>query len=220
MSKRDSFIFYRSFFEATKPLKKNEKAELFQAICDYALDQKEGDLSALPEAMFALIQPQLQANYKKYLNGKKPKEKKSKTEAKTKQTVSKTEGNVNDNDNENVNKNDNVNDIVYTKDVYDCLESCLVYFPEQLQPDNFDTWIDTVDKLHRIDNVPYETILKITRWGREDAFWCKNFLTLPKLRTKNKEKLPYHIVFSEGMKTKTLRPEHNVASEIDLHEKF
>jgi hypothetical protein len=110
MDNRDSFIFYRSFFEATKPLKKNEKAELFDAICNYALDQKQCELKPFAKAMFALIQPQLDANYKKYLNGKKPKEKTSKPEASDKQTVSKTEGNVNANDNVNVNENNNVND--------------------------------------------------------------------------------------------------------------
>jgi phenylalanyl-tRNA synthetase alpha subunit len=109
MENRDSFIFYRSFFEATKPLKKNEKAELFDAICNYALNQKEGELKPFAKAMFALIQPQLDANYKKYLNGKKPKEKTSKVEANPKQTVSKTEGNVNDNANTNVNVNNNAN---------------------------------------------------------------------------------------------------------------
>ena len=62
--------------------------------------------------MFALIQPQLEANYKKYLNGKKPKEKTSKPEANDKQTISKTEGNVNANVNANVNTNANVNDNV------------------------------------------------------------------------------------------------------------
>jgi hypothetical protein len=31
--RRDSFIFYRSFFEATLPLDKEQKAELFDAIC-------------------------------------------------------------------------------------------------------------------------------------------------------------------------------------------
>jgi len=118
MSQRDSFIFYRSFFEATKPLKKNDKAELFDAICNFALDHKEPSLDELPKAMFALIQPQLEANYKKYLNGVKPKQKKSKEEAKEKQTISKREGNVNDNDNVNLNDNNNANNNIPTKRVF------------------------------------------------------------------------------------------------------
>ncbi len=66
--RRESFIFYRSFFEATAPLNKEEKAELFDAICMFALEQEESKLQAIPEAMFKLIKPQLEANYKKYLN--------------------------------------------------------------------------------------------------------------------------------------------------------
>ena len=41
---RDSFIFYRSFFIATKCLKNEEKAQLFDAICSYALDGEINDL--------------------------------------------------------------------------------------------------------------------------------------------------------------------------------
>ena len=33
---RNSFIFYRSFFEATKPLDVEQKAALFDAICRYS----------------------------------------------------------------------------------------------------------------------------------------------------------------------------------------
>lgn len=104
---RDSFIFYRSFFESTIPLNKEEKAELFDAICRYALDAEQINLQGFPQAMFSLIKPQLDANRKKWLNGCKDKTKSkeesideqeiSKTEAKDKQTKSKTEGNVNDN---------------------------------------------------------------------------------------------------------------------------
>ena len=103
-NKRDSFIFYRSFFECTKPLPPEQKAQLFDAICEYALNQKESELEAIPEAMFGLIKPQLEANIKKYLNGIKPKQKqnRSKPEAKKEQPKSKPEGNVNDNVNDNV----------------------------------------------------------------------------------------------------------------------
>jgi hypothetical protein len=102
---RDSFIFYRSFFESTLPLNKEEKAELFDAICRYALDAEQINLQGFPQAMFSLIKPQLDANRKKWLNGCKEKTKSkeesideqqiSKSEAKAKQDESKSEGNVN-----------------------------------------------------------------------------------------------------------------------------
>lgn len=51
MEKRDSFIFYRSFFEASQPLSTEDKAMLLDAICDYALNQNEIELELLPKAM-------------------------------------------------------------------------------------------------------------------------------------------------------------------------
>jgi len=102
---RDSFIFYRSFFSATKCLNQAEKSQLFDAICSYALDNEVGELNGTALGMFELIKPQLDANRKRFQNGCVKKQKISKTEAKQKQKISKSEANVND----NVNLNDNVN---------------------------------------------------------------------------------------------------------------
>ena len=102
---RDSFIFYRSFYEAINELPKENQADTYNAIMQYALNQNEIQLNGISKAIFSLVKPQLDANYKKYENGK---QKKSKTEANDKQKKSKIETNVNDN--VNVNVNDNVND--------------------------------------------------------------------------------------------------------------
>lgn len=110
---RESFIFYRSFYEAISDLPDQDQAVIFRAICKYSLDHQEPELTGIPGTIFKLIRPQLEANYKRYENGKQPKSKQSKSEpeAKQKQTGSKPEGNknVNDNVNENKNKNDNDN---------------------------------------------------------------------------------------------------------------
>jgi hypothetical protein len=98
---RDIFIFYRSFFSATKHLNQVEKAQLFEAICSYALDGNINLLEGTPQGMFELIKPQLDANRKRFENGCKKKQKISKTEAKNKQTISKDEANVNVNVNHN-----------------------------------------------------------------------------------------------------------------------
>ena len=103
---RDSFIFYRSFYEAISELPKENQADTYDAIMQYALNQKEIELTGISKAIFSLVKPQLDANYKKYENGK---QKKSKKEAKVKQNESKTETNVNENENVNVNENDNDN---------------------------------------------------------------------------------------------------------------
>lgn len=108
---RDSFIFYRSFYQSAKKLPTEDKAELFDAICSYALDGELVELSVVPEAIFTVIQPNLDANRRKWENGCKEKKKTSKSEAEEeqeiskdetndKQTISKPQGNVNDNVNE------------------------------------------------------------------------------------------------------------------------
>jgi DnaD/phage-associated family protein len=106
---RDSFIFYRSFYDAISELPKENQADTYNSIMKYALDQEEIELTGISKAIFSLVKPQLDANYKKYENGK---QKKSKTKANNKQTISKIGTNVNVNDNVNVNVNENDNDNV------------------------------------------------------------------------------------------------------------
>lgn len=117
---RDSFIFYRSFYEAISELPKENQADTYDAIMQYALNQEEVELTGVSKAIFSLVKPQLDANYKKYENGK---QKKSKAEAKQKQTKSKVGTNVNENVNENVNDNENVN--VNDNDNENVSDSCV-----------------------------------------------------------------------------------------------
>lgn len=120
---RDSFIFYRSFFEATKPLNEHQKAQLFDAICEFALNQNETKIEPMVNAMFGLIRPQLEANSKKYENGKKGGRPKTKAKPKANQTKTKPKPNVNDNVNDNVNVND-------TK------------VPKEINSEAFDEWLN------------------------------------------------------------------------------
>ena len=107
---RDSFIFYRSFFESFDGLSKKDKLLLFDAICNYALNDIEPQLNGVPLAMFKLLKPQLDANTRRYENGLKggrPKKTEAKPNENQKETKPKRNDNVNDNDNDNVNDNDN-----------------------------------------------------------------------------------------------------------------
>ncbi len=90
---RDSFIFYRSFYQSAKKLPKEDKAELFDAICSYALDGELVELSVVPEAIFTVIKPNLDANRRKWENGCKEKKKPSEVEAEEEQEISKDEAN-------------------------------------------------------------------------------------------------------------------------------
>lgn len=76
---RDGFIFYRSFYESAKALNNQDKLALYEAIFELALNQKETKQEPLVNAFINLIKPQIEANNKRYENGKKggrPKEKK------------------------------------------------------------------------------------------------------------------------------------------------
>jgi len=114
METKDSFIFYRSFFEAASALPDTERLHLMDAICEFGLNHKQLELDSLSKAMFCLIKPQLEANHKKWLNGKKggrPKalepEVKDKKKPKRNRNKTKDKPNVNDNVNVNVNVNKN-----------------------------------------------------------------------------------------------------------------
>jgi hypothetical protein len=69
---RDSFCFYRSFYDAIKALPKKYQAQALDAVLAYGLDGVEPtDADGVIQAIFALIRPQIDANNKRYTNGKK-----------------------------------------------------------------------------------------------------------------------------------------------------
>ena len=107
--KRDSFVFYRSFFEAIEKLKKNDKLTVYSHLCKYALGEEVGELDGVPGAIFDLIKPQIDANLRRYENGTKGGRPKTETKPNHNLDVTKTEPNVNVNENVNGNENENVN---------------------------------------------------------------------------------------------------------------
>ncbi len=70
--KRDSFIFYRSFFEAIDGLENaTQQNQIYKAIIQYSLDFTEPELEGICKTIWILIKPQLDANIKRYRNGLK-----------------------------------------------------------------------------------------------------------------------------------------------------
>ena len=110
---KDSFIFYRSFYDSIKKLKKNDQLTIYSHICKYALGEKVEELEGVPSAIFDLIKPQIDANLTRYENGKKGGRPVTKTKPNENQTETKAKRNVNvnvnGNENVNVNGNGNVN---------------------------------------------------------------------------------------------------------------
>ena len=120
---KDSFVFYRSFYNAIKKVEdKNLKSDIFDAICELALNENEVNIeNNIGCIIMDLIKPQIIANNERYTNGKKggrPKKTIGYEEKNHRLSNTKTIGyeNKKPNVNENVNENVNVNDIKYIVD--------------------------------------------------------------------------------------------------------
>ena len=117
-SEKESFVFYRSFFEALQDLKDKERLKVYDAICDLALNENDTKLTGIAKTIFTLIRPQILSNTKKYKDGQKGAQygklggrpKKEKTPVGLLKETPNENVNENDNDNANVNVNDNVSD--------------------------------------------------------------------------------------------------------------
>lgn len=126
---RESFVFYRSFYDAIKDLPRDVQGEIYTAIMEYSLYGKETEsLKPIARSVFTLMKPQIDVNNKRFENGRKGGRPKSENEPngnqnetkekpKNNQNETKDEPNVNDNANVNVNVNiENTTNVVSKKD--------------------------------------------------------------------------------------------------------
>lgn len=114
---RDSFIFYRSFYEAAQDLEDADRLKFYDAVLEYALNGSETLTErSSARAVFKSVRPQIDVNNQRYENGKKggaplgnknakKQPKTTKKQPKHNQSTTKKQPNV------NVNVNDNANDI-------------------------------------------------------------------------------------------------------------
>lgn len=69
---RDSFVFYKSFYEAISDLPKDIRLEVLTAIIEYALYGRQPEtLKPFARGMFTLIKPNIDTNNSRYDNGKR-----------------------------------------------------------------------------------------------------------------------------------------------------
>lgn len=72
---KDSFVFYRSFYESLKDLPDEQQLKFYRAITEYALDDTEPDFTGLEKSLFTQIKFSLDEAKRRYeesrLNGKK-----------------------------------------------------------------------------------------------------------------------------------------------------
>ena len=110
---RDSFVFYRSFFEALNGLSDVEKGQCFSVLADYALNSIiPENMEAVVRVFFTMARPQIDANIQRHENGCKggkfgnlggrPRKNPEETPKKPQENPD-TPPNVNDNVNDNVN---------------------------------------------------------------------------------------------------------------------
>ncbi len=137
-------------------------------------------------------------------------------EQSTKQSQSTTEGTVSIDKQETKNKEQrtrNKEPIVYSSEVHEYFLKCLEYFPSHLHPDTKEKknkWLDTLDRLERIDNLKLDLVRKIVKKTRADPFWSKNFLSLTKLRKTNKDDVTFIQVFYEQFKKGNKSSSNNI----------
>ncbi len=81
---RDSFLFYRSFYEALKDLPKDIQVEVYTAIMEYALyGNLPKQMKPFANSVFTLVKPILDTNLQRYENGKKGGRKRTQSKSKT-----------------------------------------------------------------------------------------------------------------------------------------
>ncbi|MBQ8298519.1 MAG: hypothetical protein IJX99_01370 [Clostridia bacterium] len=105
-----SFVFYDSFWKALKRIEnEGERCNLYDAICAYIFEcEYPENLTNENMSLFELIQPQLDANIKRAINGGKGgRPKKEKTIGFENEKPNK---NINKNENKNLNLNKNENE--------------------------------------------------------------------------------------------------------------
>lgn len=96
----------------------------------------------------------------------------------------------------------------FSEEVIECYEKCLNYFPDDLKPKTDSAknkWLDTIEKLNRLDKVEFVAIEYIVAWARKDDFWSTNFMSMLKLRRTNKDGVKYVTVFIHKIKDEQKR---------------
>lgn len=232
---KKSFLAYCDWMESFEELSDEEAGKLVKHLFRYVNDLNPETDDKLIKLCFIPIKQSLKRDLKKYDNyiekqrangakGGRPKKeiekpKKPKpflenpTEPKKADSV-----NVSDSVIVNGKVNDTIKEItispkkekLFSEDVLNCYDCLINFFPENLWPKKKEDWLDTIDKLNRIDNVPFEKIIELTKKAREDCFWSGTFLSLKKLRTKNNDGIMYIVVFNEKFKKKKLTPTEKI----------
>lgn len=100
-------------------------------------------------------------------------------------------------------ENEDVDEDVNNTEIENLYKDVVIFFDENCRPINESQrkeWISVLDKLVRIDKYSPEHIRNIIKRTRMDDFWRGNFLSVLKLRRKNKDGIMYFTVFENKSK--------------------
>ena len=139
-----------------------------------------------------------------------------------------------DSDNDRDNDSDTDKEInIYSDEIRNFTASLSQYFDKEviskLTKNQGDKWKDCIDKLIRVDGRDKKEIESVVKWARSDEFWSKQFMTILKLRMKDKEEVLYYDKFKNLMPKKliiSLKPKRelshdgNLGLDRDLKEMF
>lgn len=107
---REGFILYRSFFEALSELSDEQKGKCLSAISEYALYGNEPNLTdPVVRLFYTMAKPQIDANNKRFENGRKGGRPKTEVKPKENQNITKDEPKEKEKEKEKDKVKDNVN---------------------------------------------------------------------------------------------------------------
>ena len=139
---RESFIFYRSFFDSLVGMDDATQGRCLMAMADYALNGMEPVMTPEVRMFFTLVKPQIDANNKRYENGSKGGRPKNQNKTKTKPNDNQNETELEPNVNDNVNDNAKKENILKEKNQKPTLQEVIDYCQERNNGVDANKWFD------------------------------------------------------------------------------
>ena len=217
-TKRKAFNFLRSYFDVMNELQTDsDKLNFLTSIINKQfLDEDPKDLNFIVNLCYESQRHQIEQSVKGWKRAT------SETLGTTPPTPSGTTPPTNPKEEEEKGEEEEeVKEKVkkeYSQEVLQTFDECLNLFPLHLHPKTKsikNNWLDTVEKLIRIEKIPPDKIIEIVKKTRSDDFWSKNFLALPKLRKKNKDGIMNIVVFNERIKNETNKRTNSTGADPD-----
>lgn len=97
------------------------------------------------------------------------------------------------------------------------LDHFIALFPSKFKPNTNtrrEKWLDTLDKIQRIDGYDLGEVYQVCKKLRTDSFWAENFLSILKLRTSDKNGVLYIHRFMTRNALKTRPTAFNKVSNV------